>query len=221
MDKETIEKLREYKQLVDEGILTQEEFEREKELLVSNQPSNQLAVYNEDRGNAVGYMDKPYQTTEQQKSRPSRTIHVPLLLRSIVMNASTPEDVVKKCDSNMLGGKIAIGIGAVLAVIFIYYCYTAGFWAKFGAFFWAFCPASYLIGIGLYNINRYSDLRGKFYNLTQEEFEYAQDVIRAKREGEKEAIITFAEGFAEGYYQQTGRNAWADAGGYIGDKLLR
>ena len=34
MDNETIEKLREYKQLVDEGILTQEEFEKKKQELL-------------------------------------------------------------------------------------------------------------------------------------------------------------------------------------------
>ena len=36
MDNETIEKLREYKQLVDEGILTQEEFEKEKKNLLNS-----------------------------------------------------------------------------------------------------------------------------------------------------------------------------------------
>ena len=45
MDNETIEKLREYKQLVAEGILTQEEFEQEKRRLMSNTP----AIVNDNR----------------------------------------------------------------------------------------------------------------------------------------------------------------------------
>lgn len=221
MDKETIEKLREYKQLVAEGILTQEEFEREKELLMSNLPSNQPANYNEEQNHVVGYNDKPDQTTGQQNRRPPRTIHVPLLHRSAVMNESTPEGVVKKYEGYILRSKISIGIGAILAIVFIYYCCTAGFWAKFGAFFWAFCPASYFIYLGAYSLKRCSDVRDKFVNLTQKEFEYVQDVIRAKRADEKEAIITFADEFEKSYYQQTGRNVWYDTGAIIGEKLFK
>ena len=221
MDKEIIEKLREYKQLVAEGIFTQEEFEREKELLISNQPSNQPAHYYEEHNHGVGYTDKPNQTTAQQNRNPPRTIHVPLFHRSAVMNESTPEGVVKKYEGYILRSKIAIGIGAILAIVFIYYCFTAGFWAKFGAFFWAFCPASYFIYLGAYSLKRCSDVRDKFVNLTQEEFEYVQDVIRAKRADEKEAVITFANEFEKSYFQQTGRNVWYDTGELIGEKLFK
>lgn len=220
MDDYIIKKLKEYKQLVADGILTQEEFEREKELLLSNQ-SNPPVIYNEGQDNEVSNVDKSYQRIGQQNSRPPRTIHVPLLHRSIVMNESTPKGVVNKCESYILRSKISIGVGVVFAIIFIYYCCTAGFWAKFGAFFWAFGPAMYFIGIGVYTLNRYSETRDKFVNLTQEEFEYVQDVIKAKRADEKEAIVTFADEFEKSYYQQTGRNVWYDSGEFIGEKLLK
>ena len=76
-----------------------------------------------------------------------------------------------------------------------------------------------LIGSG--NKRKYTNLRDKFIDLTQEEFEYAQEVIRTKRANEAEAIITFTNEFEKSYYQQTGRNVWYDTGEVLGEKLFK
>ena len=210
MDNETIEKLREYKQLVAEGILTQEEFENEKRQLLSNKvtlPSN------DQPNSAVTEMP-------QQQSRPLRTIHVPLLQRKIVMDQSTPDGVVKKCENLITTGKIYLFIGIALDLIFVYYLFSKGFWAILGAMFWAATPGTFLIILGASALHDYTGLRDKFVGLTQREFEYVQEVIRTKRANEKEAIITFAEEFEKSYQQQTGRNVWYDTGEYVDRKLF-
>ena len=210
MNNETIEKLREYKRLVDEGILTQEEFEKEKKQLLSNKPTISNDYQN----------DSAITKTQKQQSRPPRTVHVPLLYRKIVMDQSTPDGVVKSCDGYINRAKISLYIGIALAVIFLYYLFTAGFWATLGAVFWAACPGIFLIIIGSSNLKNYTELRDKFVGLSQRDFEYVQEVIRTKRANEKEAIITFANEFEKSYQQQTGRNVWYDTGEYIGGKLF-
>ena len=215
MDNETIEKLREYKQLVDEGILTQEEFEKEKKNLLSNQ----LVKVDKDYVGTV--VEKKKQPNRQQQNRPPRTVHVPLMYRRLVMNESTPEGVVKKCDDYIQRGKVFLYIGVALIVIYLYYFYTAGFWAILCASFGALCPGIILLLIGSGNKRKYTNLRDKFIDLTQEEFEYAQEVIRTKRANEAEAIITFTNEFEKSYYQQTGRNVWYDTGEVLGKKLFK
>ena len=80
-------------------------------------------------------------------------------------------------------------------LIYLYYFYTAGFWAILCASFGALCPGIILLLIGSGNKRKYTNLRDKFIDLTQEEFEYAQEVIRTKRANEAEAIITFTNEF--------------------------
>ncbi len=210
MDNETIEKLREYKQLVAEGILTQEEFENEKKQLLSNK----AMLTNDDQPNSA-VTEMP-----QQQSRPLRTIHVSLLQRKIVMEQSTPDGVVKTCENLITTGKIYLFMGIALELIFVYYLFSKGFWAILGAMFWAATPGTLLLITGGTALQRYTELRDKFVGLSQREFEYVQEVIRTKRANEKEAIITFAEEFEKSYQEQTGRNIWYDTGEYIGSKLF-
>lgn len=215
MEKETIDKLKELKQLVDEGVLTHEEFDREKKQLLSATPP----VVEKHKDTKQGQR-------RQYKQRPSRTIHIPLLHRSVVMNQTTPEGVIKKCNNYIIRGNVALGLAVVLGGIFIYYCCTGGFWSIFGAIFWALIPAL-IWGISApITKSQYTELRDKFVGMSQVEFEYVQEIIRNKRKEEKDAVISFANDFMEGvdqyaqsYQQQNGSNFYADLGAAIGSSL--
>ncbi len=219
MKNETIEKLKEYKKLLDEGILTKEEFNNEKQRLLSNEKNVLSTIATPDL--AKNNVDM-YQTGVIRKPR---TIHIPWRYRSIVIEASSPQGVIAKCERSLNWMKILFGIGVVLAAIFIYYCFTGGFWSIFGAVFWALIPALYCIIMGAL-LSPYADLKGKFVGMSQAEFEYVQDVIQTQRNNFKEAVITFTDEFfngvnqaAEIYQQQTGGNLYYDVGAAIGNAL--
>ena len=207
MEKETIEKLRELKNLVDEGILTPEEFDTEKAQLLTGET---LAIAQMDN------VEDNYPQTEyyQQPTRP-RTIHIPWRYRHTVMGQSSPEGVIKKCESGITTAYVFLGIGAFWGITFIYYFFTAGFWSILGAFFGAFCPAIWFIIMGATWLTHYKDLKNMFLGMTQAEFEYVQDVIQEQRDNMVESVITFANA----YQQQTGSNLYYDAGATIGNML--
>ena len=61
--------------------------------------------------------------------------------------------------------------------------------------------------------------------MNQAEFNYVQEIIRQKRENEKEAIINIAgevadvaNTAADVYQEQTGNNMWFDIGRHLGSK---
>lgn len=236
MDKEIIEKLKELKQLVDDGILTQEEFEKEKKQLLSPaSPAKEEATQVEQVEVEEVKTPKPYkrnrfldndqpiekpkvtpQSTSSAPRRSPRSIHIPLWDRSLVMNQSTPEEVIAKCDKKLLQGKLDFVIAGVLGGVFVYYCIEGGFIAILNAFVFALVPAVVLLITGSLK-NRYKDLKSKFVGMSQAEFEFVQDTIRQKRADAKEAVITFANDFAEGvdqyateYQRQTGSNFYSD-----------
>lgn len=227
MEKETINKLKELKQLVEDGILTQEEFENEKKQLLSAEHAMVVkADVQEVQVEVVPPKEQYRQQQNRTQQKPPRTVHIPLLQRRTVMNQTTPEGVIKKCNEYITYGKIGYGIATVLLLTFVYHCIADSFWSAFGAFFWAFMPSSLLFLRCNFHVPRYKELRDKFVGMSQAEFEYVQEVIRTKRANEKEAIITFASDFAEGfdqyaqsYARQTGSNFYSDLGAAIGSSF--
>lgn len=228
MEKETIEKLKELKQLLDEGILTQEEFDTEKQKLLASSPTvipKAETLVLETEETPVSIREYDTQNRFESQIKPNRTIHIPLLHRSVVINATSPEAVIKKCNNYITRGKIGIALGILLMGVFVYYCFTAGSWAIFGAVFWALFPALICIITGSITVPSYTELRDKFVGMNQAEFNYVQEIIRQKRENEKEAIINIAgevahvaNTAADVYQEQTGNNMWFDIGRHLGSK---
>lgn len=219
MEKETIEKLKEYKKLLDDGILTKEEFENEKQKLLSNEAEMPSTIVPSD------VLKNRVNVRQNRESRKPRTIHIPWQYRTIVMNASTPIDVIATCDKKLVTRNVLLCLGAVLAITFIIFCFTGGFWSILGAIFGALCPAVYFFIFGA-TLSPYADLKEKFVGMSQVEFEYVQDVIQAQRNNIKEAIITFTDNFFDGvnqaaeiYQQQTGGNLYYDVGAAIGSTM--
>ncbi len=102
MEKETIEKLKELKQLLDEGILTQEEFDTEKQKLLASSPTvipKAETLVLETEETPVSIREYDTQNRFESQIKPNRTIHIPLLHRSVVINATSPQAVINKCNN--------------------------------------------------------------------------------------------------------------------------
>lgn len=220
MDAQTINQLKELKSLVEQGILTQEEFETEKDKLLNQH--EEIAFVEPDDVQVVksSPVTKPQVNSSYQTIRPGYVRNVPPIGRYDVMNATTPEEAHKKFQWRYNAGVLYTIIAGVFSLAFIYQCHTSGFWGIFFACFWALFPAL-VFGIpGIMAIFQYKDLKDMFQNVSQDEFVAMQNDIQQKRDGYKNAAGEFISNAQNAYSETTGgRNIWFDLGSYIGSKL--
>lgn len=121
MNTETIKQLKEYKQLLDGGVLSQEEFNAEKKKLLSAESS----MSNKHDVPAIIEQQEvvEYETEQiipsQSMSRPRNLPSVPLAQRMTVMQAQTPNELVEKYEKRHTLSVICTIIGGIFLILFL------------------------------------------------------------------------------------------------------
>jgi len=214
MDTDKINKLKECKELLDQGVLTQQEFEEEKKKILSSEQhelnNRQSIILSEQPIECVAETIPSNDTT--YKIAP-----VPLEGRRYVMKCSTPQEATNKFDRFYKRSILAIVLGGILIALFIY---QSGFWAVFFAVFWALAPGIALIITGLVSLGRWRDMRDRFAKMSQQEFNLVQLDIEQRRQNMVNATGEFVNSAQQSYSEATGgRNMWFDIGSAIGSRL--
>lgn len=214
MNAETIKQLKEYKQLLDEGVLSQEEFDAEKKKLLSAESS----MSNEHDVPAIIEQQEvvEYETEQiipsQSMSRPRNLPSVPLAQRMTVMQAQTPNELVEKYERRRKLSIIYAVIGGIFLILFFSEWSEGGFWNVLWAMIWALFPAILLGSIGLVGIDNNKKMAQKFKGMSQSDFEWLKEEIRERRAHEREVVGQIATEASRAYTQQTGGNMWFDIG---------
>lgn len=214
MNTETIKQLKEYKQLLDGGVLSQEEFNAEKKKLLSAESS----MSNKHDVPAIIEQQEvvEYETEQiipsQSMSRPRNLPSIAITQRRDVMNARSPQEVVETCDKYLKRSTIGMIIGGVLVLIFLSICSSGGGWAIFFAIFWAVIPAIILFVSAFTGRETYSSLKKKIVGMNQSDFEWLKEDIRERRAHERGVVGKIATEASQAYTQQTGGNMWFDIG---------
>lgn len=229
MTEQAISKLKELKQLLDDGILTQEEFDNAKKEIL-NAPTDVAAVEKEPQRIAPMVQAS---AAEAQVPQPSYTEFsyvpkntVPWHQRQAVMKATSAKDLADYYHRQQSTATIGMVAGGVLIALFVKTCLAGGFWPIFGAVFWALTPGCGLIGMERPALALYKRMEEKFKGVTDEELYYLKQYIAGQRVHERQVVgqavkssVQAAKKAAKLYEEMTGESAAVGLGRFIGSRM--
>lgn len=222
MTQETINKLKECKELYDQGILNQEEFETEKAKILNARPTAEVETPQEVVHTPVAKVSYDY------NGRPSSrgVKKVPWYERQAVMKANSAEEAASYYKRKYILSIFFTMVGAYLLFAFFRNCDVGGFWTIFLAVFWALIPGCTIFFSGIYSAIHNKRMKDQFEGMTDEELDLLKDYIEGRRAYEMGKIVQgfnaageAVNGAAKTYKQMTGRNAWMDLGSWLGKKM--